>query len=64
MARDSNTVALLTVDEVADALKLSVRTIRRRIATGELPVVRTGGPRTAIRIERDALDHLLKGTHA
>lgn len=49
---------LLTIPEAAAALRLSPQTIRRRIADG-LPVVRTGGPRSAIRIDRDELDRYL-----
>jgi excisionase family DNA binding protein len=43
--------ALLTVAEVARLARLSERTVRRRIADGELPAVRLGtGPRAPLRI--------------
>lgn len=43
---------LLTVREAANQLGVSERTIKRRIATGELPVVRVG---RSVRIDRTAL---------
>jgi len=48
--------ALLSVPDVADALALSTRAIRRMIASGELPVVRFG---RAIRIRQIDLDALI-----
>jgi excisionase family DNA binding protein len=45
---------LLTIDEVAERLGLSRRTVERKIATGEIPSLQLGGPRTAIRV--DALE--------
>ena len=47
----------MTVDEVADLLKVTSRTVRRHIADGTLRVVRFGG---AIRITREALLESLK----
>lgn len=35
-------ITLMTVEEVAECLKLSPRTIRRRIAEGSLDVIRFG----------------------
>ena len=51
---------LLTVSEVADRLRVSVKTVRRRIESGELPAVRIGtGIRAPVRVDGDALDALL-----
>jgi len=51
---------LLTVPEVADRLRVSVKTVRRRIESGELPAVRIGtGIRAPVRVDGDALDALL-----
>ena len=44
---------LLSVDGVAKALQLSVRTVRRMIASGELPVIRFG---RAVRVRQLDLD--------
>jgi len=49
---------LLTVDDVAKVLRLSLRTIRRLIAEGKLPVVRIG---RAIRIRPQAVEAFLEG---
>jgi excisionase family DNA binding protein len=47
---------LLTVAEVARLARLSERTVRRRIAAGELPAVRLGtGSRAPVRIGADEL---------
>lgn len=49
---------LLTVDEVADLLGLSTKTIRRRIDSGDIPTHRLG---RAIRVtEADLLSYLGK----
>jgi len=43
MSRDDNEPdRLLTIREVAEIQKICVRTVRRRIAAGELPAVRDG----------------------
>jgi excisionase family DNA binding protein len=48
--------ALLTVAEAAGFARVSERTVRRRIAVGDLRVVRLGsGPRAPIRIDPDEL---------
>jgi len=50
---------LLTIDEVAERLGLSRRTVERKIKRGELPALQLGGPRTAIRVdERELTDWL------
>lgn len=48
--------ALLSVADVADVLAVSIRTIRRMIASGELPTVRFG---RAIRVRQIDLDALI-----
>jgi excisionase family DNA binding protein len=51
----------LTVAQVADRLAVSELTVRRRIATGDLPAIRlarTG--RAAIRVPADELDAWLR----
>lgn len=49
---------LLTVDEVAELLRLSSRTIRRLIADKKLPVVRIG---RAVRVRAEAVESLING---
>jgi excisionase family DNA binding protein len=49
---------LLTVDEVADHLRLSSRTIRRLIAAKKLAVVRIG---RAVRVRAEAVEALVSG---
>jgi hypothetical protein len=46
MATDVRTPELLTVREVADRLKLSEKSVRRRIASGEVPAYRRSHPTT------------------
>ena len=48
---DRPNVHLLTVAEAARRLTLSLRTVRKLIQTGEIPVVRLGGRRLAISAE-------------
>lgn len=53
---------LLTVAEVADRLRISRQTVRRRVATGELRAVRVGHQRGApVRIEPSAVNDMLVG---
>jgi len=47
---------LLTIPETAARLNLSEHTVRRRVASGELPAVRLGG---LIRIDQDDLERWL-----
>lgn len=49
---------LLTAEEVAEILRLSVRTVRRQIASGKLPIVRIG---RAVRIRPEAVEALIDG---
>ena len=48
---------LVTLPEAADILGLSVKTVRRYIASGDLDAVRLG--RRTIRIKTDSLDRLI-----
>jgi excisionase family DNA binding protein len=41
---------LLTMAEAARALRASRATVYRRIASGDIPAVRLGGPRAALRV--------------
>lgn len=49
---------LVSLPEAADILGLSVKTVRRYIAAGDLDAVRLG--RRTIRIKTDALDRLIE----
>jgi excisionase family DNA binding protein len=51
---------LLTIDEVADRLGVTRRTIERKIEQGVILAYQLGGPRTAIRIPADELEQWLK----
>ena len=46
----------LSIGEVAHELRVSEGTVRRRIRAGELPATQLGGPGSAVRIPRAALD--------
>lgn len=53
----------LTVQQVADALGVSSKTVRRRIDTGSLPVVvlsEPGAPRRTLRVSEDELERYLQ----
>jgi excisionase family DNA binding protein len=47
---------LLTIEEGAETLNVSVRTLWRRISQGELPVIRDG---RIVRIQPDDLRHYI-----
>lgn len=53
-----NPGAFISLTKAADILNISVPTLRRRIAAGELPAYRTG--RRIIRIKISDLDRLLR----
>ena len=54
---------LLTVAEVARRLQQSERTVRDKIASGQLPAVKIGtGPRAPLRFDRAELDRWLYGS--
>lgn len=50
--------AFISLAQAADILGISVHTLRRRIAAGELPAFRTG--RRIIRVRVEDLERLLK----
>jgi excisionase family DNA binding protein len=54
-----NTDELLTVAEVAERLRISRLTVRRRIADGQIPAVRLGGRGTPIRVAASELEDWL-----
>lgn len=49
---------LLTVDDVARILRISTKTVRRRIETGDLPHIRHG---RSIRVLQDDLTRYIAG---
>lgn len=52
---------LLTVEQIADQLNLSARTVRRRIDSGELRAFRLGiGPKAPVRVDPAELNHWLE----
>jgi excisionase family DNA binding protein len=54
-------MTLLTISEVADRLRVSERTIRRRISDGEIPAYQLGGNWKTVRIDEA---ELLKWLHS
>jgi excisionase family DNA binding protein len=46
----------LTIDQVAERLSVSRRTVERKIRAGEIPSLQLGGPRSAIRVDALELD--------
>jgi excisionase family DNA binding protein len=53
----------MTVAQVARALAVAPKTIRRRISSGELPAVRLGhGPKAPVRIDRADVQEMLVET--
>jgi excisionase family DNA binding protein len=53
---DPTFLRLLTIDQVADLLQASARTVRRHIDSGELAVVRIG---RLVRIRTEAIEAFL-----
>ncbi len=49
----------LSVEEVADKLKVTQETVRRWIRAKKLPVLNLGGPRAGYRIRRSDLERFL-----
>jgi excisionase family DNA binding protein len=47
---------LLTLDQVAERLGVSRRTVERKIAAGEIPALRLGGARSPLRIDEAELE--------
>lgn len=55
---------LLTVGEVALRLRQSPRSVRDKIAAGEIPAIKIGnGPRAPLRIDSGELDRWLEARH-
>jgi excisionase family DNA binding protein len=52
---------LLTVDEVAERLGVTRRTVERKIAAGLIPALQLGGRRSAIRVDERELEQWLYG---
>lgn len=52
---------LLTLDEASTILGCSVKSVRRRIAAGDLPVVRDG---RLVRVHPDDLDRYIRARRA
>jgi excisionase family DNA binding protein len=52
---------LLTVDQVAERLGVSRRTVERKIAAGEIPALRLGGRRSPLRVDERELERWLYG---
>ena len=56
---EANTVgSFISLRKAADMLDVSVRTLRRRVASGELPAFRSG--RRIIRIRIDDVEKMLR----
>ena len=54
---------LLTLDQTAERLQISVRTVRRRIEDGSIPAVRLGtSAASPLRIPEDELERWVYGT--
>ena len=58
MARKRDLPVYVSLEEAADMLSLSTRTIRRRISDGTIPAYQCG--RSAIRIRVDELEAALR----
>jgi excisionase family DNA binding protein len=52
---------LLTLDEVAERLGVTRRTVERKIAAGLIPALQLGGRRSAIRVDERELEQWLYG---
>jgi excisionase family DNA binding protein len=64
MAIDVQDLNLLTVQETAALLRQSKRSIRRKVAAGDLPAIRLGGPGTPLRFDSRELELWLRENHA
>jgi excisionase family DNA binding protein len=60
MGTDTHEHRHLFVAEVALRLGISAHNVRRKVAAGELPAVRLGGPGNSIRIPARALEDRLE----
>ena len=52
---------LLTIQEVAQILNRSVKTVRRRVASGDIPVIQEGGPGTGLRFDPADIHRVIHG---
>jgi excisionase family DNA binding protein len=50
---------LVTIDEVAERLRVTRRTVERKIRRGELPALQLGDPRIALRVMERKLEEWL-----
>jgi excisionase family DNA binding protein len=50
---------LLTLDQVAERLGVTRRTVERKVAQGVIPALQLGGPRTPIRVDERELEEWL-----
>ena len=56
-AEPQTAAPLLNAAQVAERLNLSEKTVRKRMTSGELPVVRLGeGPKAPVRVTEEALE--------
>jgi excisionase family DNA binding protein len=59
MSQDAGRVRYLTVEEVAEVMRVSKMTVYRLLHSGELPGVRVG---RSFRVPQDALDAYLRSS--
>jgi excisionase family DNA binding protein len=59
MTVDVRELTLLTTREVADVLRVSERTVRRKVAAGEIPALRLGAGVGPLRVDRGELEQWL-----
>ena len=60
MRENANPRRLLRIDEAAARIDQHRSTLYRKVATGELPAVRLGSGRAALRVDEHELDRWLK----
>lgn len=56
MATDSSAMVFLTVQEVADLMRVSSMTVYRMVHSGEIPAIRFG---RSFRIPQSAVTHIM-----
>ena len=64
MSMSTHEPRFLTVAEVAKRLHVSEDTVRRRIASGDLPAVQFGGRRSPVRVDERELEQYVYGDDA
>jgi excisionase family DNA binding protein len=52
---------LLSVRDVAERLGVTTKTVRRKIARGQIPAVQLGGPGSELRVDERELNEWLYG---